>query len=60
MGFITNIFTTFLKIIGGDSSTEKKLQLFDVEEYTPPQIIKNVLTVYSKAIPMKKFEETLV
>ena len=36
MDFITNIFKTFLKIIGRDSSTEEMLQLFDVEEYKNP------------------------
>ena len=36
MGFITNIFNFFLKIIGRDFSTEEKLQLFDVEEYKNP------------------------
>ena len=36
MGFIGNIFQTLLKIIGRDSSTEEKLQLFDVEEYKNP------------------------
>ena len=36
MGFITNIFKTFLKIIGRNSSSEEKLQLFDVEEYKNP------------------------
>jgi len=37
MGFITNIYKTFLKIIGKDYSTEKKLQLFNVEEYKNPK-----------------------
>jgi len=36
MGFITNIFQIFLKIIGKKHSTEGKLQLFDVEEFKNP------------------------
>ena len=37
MSFITNIFRTFLEIIGKDTSTDEKLQLFDVEEYKNPK-----------------------